>query len=728
MSSAEAEWVEILAAEVEHAGVLVLRPDQPIIEGHRVADVDEEIAVVGDDRWDLSAMGRTPGVPRITLTFATERKTGVAYRRDRAETLKRIAYLVINRRVPATVALAPDGRGAEYTSAIGVREVTYALRRFMEWAEEHFGAETLADCTPALMDQYATTLAQRGLTDSAVHAALHPLWRVSQMAKWLPPPDRLSTPSWKWDTPGAGQVRVDPPGSAFPVIEPEVLDPLLTWALAFVRDFARDILGARDLAAERLAAAQPATKKEVAAWLWRYVDQTGNRLPIVPFAPKPTVALHYLSYLSAIDHQSLRAWFAGRGKARAAIVRDPDLRCPLGASITGALHDGLPWTDDLDFHDVAHGGGLNGWQGARVLQHLQTACFIVLAFLSGCRPQELLTLSREGCIEEVPPPEPGGIVGYLLRGTVRRGREPGGDDAQWATIKPGADAVAIAAVLAEGSPWLFPDATGNQPMRTTVMNSHMDEFTAYVNALPLQGRLPDAFRIGDGVDGTSVTTRQFRRTSAWYIESQPEGEFALGVQYQHVSTTLGRDGYASVRNVGVQKMMNAEAAAAQRNTLVAVSEAILGGAGVSGPSAERLMAAAQLAAPLRAQYVTPQTLKQILSDTNAKVYDNPRQHSLCVYVPARAKCAGTDDEPDRGACAADCTCHARTDVQMNRLAAEIAQWRAEAESPLAPEPVRTRLLQVADSGQRQLDEHNRTRRFLPIVDVTAARKEGSDGG
>ena len=727
MSSANAEWVEALAAEVEPAEVLVLSPDQPSIEEHRIADPTAEVTTVGGDQWDLSALGVTPGEHRPALTFATERNTGVAYRPDRAETLKRIAYLLINRKVPATVALAPGGRGAvDYLTFPTIRANVTALRRFMEWAEEHYGAETLSDCTPVLMDQYAVVLAGRGLSHSAVRSNLHPLYRLSQMAKWLPPADRLSVPSWKWETPGAVQVRVNPAGSARHIIEAEVSDPLLTWGLAFTRDFAADIFAVRDHAMDRLAAARPATNDEVSAWMADYLQQTGDRLPIHPYSPKTSVAVHYLAYLSGFDHASLYAWFRRRGKARAALIRDPDMARPLDVTISGTIHDGLPWTDGIDFYDVAHGAPINGEKGDPLLEHLRTACYIVLGFLSGCRPQEMRTLPREGSLVEVPPPEPGGITGYLLRGVVRRGRQDGGDPAEWATIKPGADAVAVAERLAGDSHWLFPDSTGERPLTTPVLNRRVNEFIDYVNAMPVQGRLPAAFRIGDE-DGASVTSRQFRRTIAWHIESQPEGEFALGVQYQHVSTTLGRDGYASVRDVGVKKMMDAEAAAAQQATLVAVSEAILGGAGVSGPSADRLMVAAQLAAPLRATYVAPQTLKRILTDTDAQVFNNPSQHSLCVYVPSRAKCAGTDDEPDRGSCVADCANHARTDIQMDVLAAEVEQYRAEAASPLAPEPVRVRLLQVAEDTQHRVDEHRRTRRYLPIVTITEGAEGGPDG-
>ena len=61
----------------------------------------------------------------------------------------------------------------------------------MEWAEEQYRAETLSDCTTAVMDQYAHTSFRKRSADSTVRNSLHPLYRLSQMAKWLPPADRL---------------------------------------------------------------------------------------------------------------------------------------------------------------------------------------------------------------------------------------------------------------------------------------------------------------------------------------------------------------------------------------------------------------------------------------------------------------------------------------------------------------------------------------------------------
>jgi hypothetical protein len=51
----------------------------------------------------------------------------------------------------------------------------------------------------------------------------------------------------------------------------------------------------------------------------------------------------------------------------------------------------------------------------------------------------------------------------------------------------------------------------------------------------------------------------------------------------------------------------------------------------------------------------------------------------------------------------------RTDEHITALTAETARLRAEAASPLAPEPIRQRLLQRADAVDQIAGRHARTR-------------------
>ena len=92
-----------------------------------------------------------------------------------------------------------------------------------------------------------------------------------------------------------------------------------------------------------------------------------------------------------------------------------------------------------------------------------------------------------------------------------------------------------------------------------------------------------------------------------------------------------------------------------------------------------------------------------------------RAFLACSYDPAKALChpgrpAGKNaGHPDLDRCNPACANIARTDEHVAALTAEIARLRAEAASPLAPEPIRQRLTQRADALEQIADRHARTR-------------------
>jgi hypothetical protein len=69
---------------------------------------------------------------------------------------------------------------------------------------------------------------------------------------------------------------------------------------------------------------------------------------------------------------------------------------------------------------------------------------------------------------------------------------------------------------------------------------------------------------------------------------------------------------------------------------------------------------------------------------------------------------GTAGHPDLGRCNPACANVARTDEHITALTAETARLRAEAASPLAPEPIRRRLTQRAAALEQIAERHART--------------------
>jgi hypothetical protein len=93
----------------------------------------------------------------------------------------------------------------------------------------------------------------------------------------------------------------------------------------------------------------------------------------------------------------------------------------------------------------------------------------------------------------------------------------------------------------------------------------------------------------------------------------------------------------------------------------------------------------------------------------------PRAFLACSYNPAKALChlgrpAGKPaGHPELDRCNPACANIARTDEHIETLTALIARLRAEAASPLAPEPIRQRLTQRAAGLEQIAERHTRTR-------------------
>ena len=150
--------------------------------------------------------------------------------------------------------------------------------------------------------------------------------------------------------------------------------------------------------------------------------------------------------------------------------------------------------------------------------------------------------------------------------------------------------------------------------------------------------------------------------------------------------------------------------------LAHVSDRLDAGEAVSGPAATRLISAARDAATrYEGMFLSPRQARALLADPALQVHDNPRAFLACNYDPAKALChpgrataAKAAAHPDLDRCNAACANIARTDEHITALTAETARLRAEATSPLAPEPIRQRLTQHADALEQIAERHART--------------------
>jgi integrase len=254
-----------------------------------------------------------------------------------------------------------------------------------------------------------------------------------------------------------------------------------------------------------------------------------------------TIAWEHLGRLLGCVGHGLKQRFAPMVAAAGLPVADA---CCLDTPITGRV-DGVPWRRRrIAYHEAEP-----------LARHLTTACYVVIAYLSGMRPGEALTL-RRGCVRH---DQPAGL--WLLRGRAWKGAvdqtgaklAEGAERADpWVVIEPVARAVGVLEGLHE-QPLLFPATlfTGRRAAqlargrhgkaRTTLdITTDISRFIEWVNASCQASGRPGE-RIPPDPSGRPLAPSRLRRTLAWFIVHRPRGLVAGAIQYGHVQVqvTLG---------------------------------------------------------------------------------------------------------------------------------------------------------------------------------------------
>jgi integrase len=176
----------------------------------------------------------------------------------------------------------------------------------------------------------------------------------------------------------------------------------------------------------------------------------------------------------------------------------------------------------------------------RLIRHLTTACFLVVAYLSGVRTGEALNLQR-GCVTRDTKLGLIFMSGQQLKaGPDRRERSP--QTIPWVINEHSAQAITLLEGLS-ASTQLFPPGKWGSPewlsssrCRTTgVINNDIAAFISWFNNAI-------APAVGHPVIGTdqhgSITGSRLRRTLAWHIVRRPGGTVAGATQYGHLRTQL----------------------------------------------------------------------------------------------------------------------------------------------------------------------------------------------
>jgi hypothetical protein len=697
--------------------------DAPVTPAGRLPDDTDpgRMSRFGDDMWDLSPLARREHEPGRRINWAT-------FPPALRGTFKRAGWALITLPTPEALLERAATSRVEHPSTGTIAAVTEQWRRYATWLTAR-GITRLPEVDAACHDEWAAHLARlpaANRTRSQALAAVSTLWGF---APHLPPGDRIPMPPWEAD--GTRDYLPAEDGrneNATAPIHPAVMSPLLIWALRFTEDFAPDILAAlaeQQRLRSRIAASH---NTDAAARLAALIDEharTGTPLPGETIKGRRSAAC---SYLAGVTGASLTQAHNAIRRARLPVADTAQLDIP----ITGTVH-GTPWLNHISYH-----------QAQALALRLAAACLVVVSYLSGQRPAEVLHLRTRCC--PAPEDDGTGTVHYRLHGHHFKGVRdtdgtpaPGGAARQWTVIPPVHTAIGILEQLTT-SGHLFPlrpawlDSASKRPRRrlpappgtrgsrhrtgqvitAKAATGRIAEFITWVNTYASEHGL-DSEAIPADPDGP-VTLSRFRRTVAWHIARLPGGRIALAIQYGHLRTITTSEGYSGRARHGLARVLDIETAATMASHLQHVNDRLNAGDAVSGPAALRLMSAARDAATrYEGMFLSPRQARALLADPALQVHDNPRAFLACNYDPAKALChpgrpAGKNaGHPDLDRCNPACANIARTDEHIAALTAEIARLHAEAASPLAPEPIRQRLTQRAAGLGQIADRHARTR-------------------
>lgn len=618
-------------------------------------------------------------------------------------------------------------------ASVGVKMIRSrfgALKEFLLWAEAR-GITLLGELAAADLEAYRDHIEAQRIGQNAreeKRRAVRSLWLYRAKLH----SDTLTLdPGVVWGLPYARRSSSTGAGeNATERIPEQVLNLMVGWALRFTEQFADDIL--------RLA-----REKEELDWETQK-QQFGTSLPRPQAGARLTALLDRYRAEGRMLPGQTEAFARRFGSSRdacgrpvgggvnirhlareARISRNTLTREPYRGQIQRAAAE-LGFADSVYLRTVPR-GELDGaaWHGpvrwdevGDLTRHLHTACYIVIAYLSGMRDSETKHLER-GCMS-VRRDETGRVVRHRITSLAFKSEDdPAGVEAQWTVTAPVARAAQVAEqIQPAGQDLLFampPAVWGDGNIRerailTGATNTDMARFVDWINAYCHARHRLDAIPEVNG-EPWRLTTRQWRRTLAWFIARQPGGTIAGAIQYRHLSLQMF-EGYAGSSASGFRHEVQAEQAIARGEKLVdLVTDAERHQlTGPAGAEAESRLAAFNAHAQFTGKVVPDRKrLERHLGRHDPHVY--PGEIVTCVYNPDRALCRRTEEH---GPHLADCqplACRnaAFTANNTEALRTQLAATSAALRSALVLAPyVRHRLQQQEHAMTTFLDKYPTT--------------------
>jgi integrase len=707
--------VTAVAAEADPYLLPAPAPGSPVVLPERISSANPHpVSRYQDLTWSLAPLIDNPGVHLRNIHW----KDCPPQLRG---PLRQAAWAMINGELRPTY-LQTRGTGARgRSSATTIYDTCREWMRLARWLHEH-GITGIAACAGDEWRDYAAGRVNGVSRDHAVKilGQLTDLWAFDQLTAC---PSGITRPPWESE--GADGYLPAAGGAAgrentTEPIDPQVIGPLLVWAIRVVEDFSDDILAAwaenRRLTA--LAGSTTGTAEGRAA-LEAYLlplARSGSPLPSVRHKGTAMLARTFIAATTGASPAQVDRLQSRHGLAGTAAPQPGP--CPLKVPVTGQVN-GRPWREYMDFGEAPE-----------LMRHLGTAAAVVCLYLTGMRAQEVQGL-RSGCCPD-PGPAPGGAPGrHLIRSRhyknvtdVDGNHVSAGEDREvpWVAIAPVVRAIRVLErIVPPGELLLSVDhqtfGVQRRPraggvLKAASLNIRIEDFIAWANREAARCGAPGQ-AIPEDPCGT-VCTARFRRTLAWHVARRPGGLIALAIQYGHMRTILDArtsSGYASRSERGIHGVLDVETALAAADTAARLEDRLAAGERISGPAARRAVTAAAEAPRFEGRLVTKNFTRQAtdyLARDGLVLFDNPDGCLICVFKRDNALCDPGPDAtaPNQPDCRPGCGNAVRTDQHARDLRDRATRTEQLADS--APAPLARRLRAAAGRDRAAADAHDAT--------------------
>ncbi|WP_051030086.1 hypothetical protein [Nocardia takedensis] len=665
-----------------HTLVLANRQIRPDVDPARLSRF-------ADDRWDLNPAIFEDHARSQSLNFEVV-----------AEPLRQAAKHYLWQLINHSRARTMRQSGSRI--AIHTIEILFygALQHVLNWFAEQ-GITQFCQVTDEMLWDYLDALDQDRVAVAQRYRRITEIRRLWTHREILPSALRLpQAPPWDGeDTQDLLEQRRGDRENRTKRISEHTMQALLGWAVRFVEDFSNDIVLAWDehrrllnLRPEHLRGKHSRRPRGgLQDAVANYLDRLRERGEPLPGKRRDDGTLEPAwRHIAA----QLRCAPAFQSTPSGRMITDSGL--PIGehiyldTAITADL-DGQPWHPRITIDQIP-----------LLARLLQTACFVIVAYLSGARVGEVLNL-RRGCVSF---DAAAGL--WLIEGLYFKGAEdedgnkiPHGAirEEPWVVIELVAHAVEVLERLHE-SHLLFPNRLKPRNMGPEIKRRgearsdrliavDLAEFTAWVNEY-CRGR--DRTDLIPADPGGPIAASRFRRTLAWFIRRRPRGLIAASIQYGHTHTRM-LQGYAGSYEAGFLDDYAFEDWLFRMEGIAEDEQRLLAGEHVSGPAADAYRYRVHAAAREFAGRVLhrERNVRDLLGNPVLQIHHG--EAITCVFDPATAACQlrGTADDPmvtpDTDDCRPRCRNIARTDRDIARVQ-EAAEELAEIIDDRLTPPIR----------------------------------------